>query len=128
MKTILRVAGADVRTGDLFGNKSWIAKAKRGLKKGMQGATNVYTQHKPLLAEILQDIAHGDLEVSDYPLMGVNVPDSVRVSDIIVFYVGGTTYEESLTVNEFNHSPEHSISVVVGGTTIHNSSRFPSLL
>ena len=108
-----------MRAGDLFGNKSWLAKAKRGIKKGLQGATNVYTQHKPLLAEQLDDISKGKLSDIEFPAMGGNI-GSDRPSDVIVFFVGGTTYEESLTVHEFNTS-EVNLPVVLGGTTVHNS-------
>lgn len=36
VKTILMYGGHESRTGDLFGNKSWLAKAKTSIKRGMQ--------------------------------------------------------------------------------------------
>ena len=44
----------------------------------------------------------------------------IRPQDIIVFMVGGVTYEESLMVHNFNKSTT-GVRVVLGGTTIHNS-------
>ena len=50
---ILHFAGSKVRSGDLYGNtKSFFARATQ-LVSGIRGVENIYTQHKPLLAEIL---------------------------------------------------------------------------
>lgn len=46
-----------------------------------------------------------------------------RPQDIIVFMVGGTTYEESLTVYNLNKQ-NPGTKIVLGGTTIHNSTSF----
>ena len=46
-----------------------------------------------------------------------------RLSDIIVFVVGGVTYEESLAVHQLN-CIYPNIKVVLGGSTIHNSKSF----
>jgi vacuolar protein sorting-associated protein 45 len=48
-----------------------------------------------------------------------------RVEDIIVFIIGGVTYEESLCVHQLNRSTSHGgIRIVLGGTTVHNSKSF----
>ena len=50
---VLQFAGAKVRSGDLYGNtKSFFARATQ-LVSGIRGVENIYTQHKPLLAEII---------------------------------------------------------------------------
>lgn len=41
--------------------------------------------------------------------------------EIVVFIVGGATYEEALTVNKLNES---GYRIILGGTTIHNSESF----
>lgn len=46
-----------------------------------------------------------------------------RPQDIIVFMIGGTTYEESLTVHNLNKQ-NPGIKIILGGTTIHNSASF----
>jgi len=45
------------------------------------------------------------------------------VKNIIVFYVGGTTYEEAREIADFNRS-EPEINIILGGTTVHNSKTF----
>jgi vacuolar protein sorting-associated protein 45 len=46
-----------------------------------------------------------------------------RPQDIIVFIVGGATYEEALTVHQMNMEYP-GVRIVLGGTTIHNSPSF----
>ena len=46
-----------------------------------------------------------------------------RPQDIIIFYVGGATYAESLTVANANRSMQ-GVRIILGGTTIHNSKRY----
>ena len=45
-----------------------------------------------------------------------------RPQDIIVFMVGGTTYEEALAVYELNKA-NPGVRIILGGTTVHNSER-----
>lgn len=42
---------------------------------------------------------------------------------MIVFVVGGVTYEEALTVHMLNRSTPGGVRVVLGGTTVHNTLR-----
>lgn len=46
-----------------------------------------------------------------------------RPQDIIVFMVGGTTYEESLAVYNLNKQ-NPGIKIILGGTTVHNFKSF----
>lgn len=45
-----------------------------------------------------------------------------RPQDIIVFVIGGATYEEALTVYNLNRT-NPGVRIVLGGTTIHNTKR-----
>lgn len=54
-----------------------------------------------------------------------------RPQDVIVFMIGGTTYEEAKMVAQFNQEQAASgggalnssgIRILLGGTTVHNSS------
>jgi vacuolar protein sorting-associated protein 45 len=45
-------------------------------------------------------------------------------SDIIIFMVGGVTYEEGTKVSEFNQANKGKIQVILGGSTVHNSTSF----
>ena len=48
--------------------------------------------------------------------------------EIIVFTVGGTTYEEAKAVQELNERPESNVKVWLGGTTVLNSTSFIEML
>ena len=45
-----------------------------------------------------------------------------RPQDVIVFMVGGITYEEAMAVSMLNKTTP-GVRVVLGGTTVHNSHR-----
>lgn len=53
---LLKYCGAKLRGGDLFGNKSLSSSAVQWVKSALKGVENIYTQHKPLLAETLVSI------------------------------------------------------------------------
>ena len=44
---------------------------------------------------------------------------------MIVFMVGGTTYEEAITVYEMNRNSP-GVRVILGGSTVHNTERYCS--
>lgn len=46
-----------------------------------------------------------------------------KPQDVIVFVVGGATYEEAKMVAQVNASSP-GVRVVLGGTTVHNSASF----
>ena len=48
-----------------------------------------------------------------------------RPQDIIVFFVGGATYAEALTIANLNKSIQ-GVRIILGGTTVHNSKRYTS--
>lgn len=117
---ILRYAGSHVRGGDLFSNKSFLAQATNKFQKGFQGVNNVYTQHKSVLSQVVDNIVRGRLKESSFPLANPargGVKD--KVADIVVFVVGGCTYEEARDLSEIKGA-----RIVLGGTTIHNSRSF----
>lgn len=118
---------------------------------------NVYTQHTPLFAEVLDPLSKGRLRDTTYPFIdppmqsGTATPPNpannpanqryvltfiaslavildviwCRPQDVVVFTVGGTTYEEAKYVAKLNSESGPSGSrILLGGTCIHNSSRF----
>ena len=90
--------------------------------KGLQGVENVYTQHNPKLKETLGDLLKGKLPESEFPYAGSSVL-SERPTDVIVFLVGGSTYEEIACVTSLN-AANSSARILLGGTSIHNFSSF----
>lgn len=45
------------------------------------------------------------------------------MQDIIIFVIGGVTYEESMAIYNLNISNPH-VRIILGGSTVHNSSSF----
>ncbi len=95
------------------------AKALRGLK----GVDNVYTMHSPTLESTLQDLIKGKLRDQQYPFADGGGSTRDKPQDIIVFMIGGATYEEAKSIASINASSP-GVRVVLGGTNIHNAATF----
>ncbi|ORX39703.1 putative vacuolar protein sorting protein of the Sec1p/Munc-18 family,VpsB [Kockovaella imperatae] len=128
---MLNFAGADVRQDDLFMNENFFSRGKSAFK-GLKGVENVYTQHNPHLSQTLDLLLKGRLRETSYPFLeGDENARSQRPQDIIVFMVGGTTYEESRAVALLNQrlasdpaGPPGGTRILLGGSTVHNSASF----
>ncbi|KAF8158372.1 Sec1 family-domain-containing protein [Crassisporium funariophilum] len=136
---LLNVAGADQRQDDLFSTESLLAKGRSALK-GLKGVENVYTQHTPHLSQTLENLFKGRLKDTSYPFLegaGVNA-GLQRPQDVIIFMIGGATYEEARTVTLFNQDPVAAsnggianpagMRLLLGGTCVHNSSTYIEML
>ncbi|GLT46523.1 hypothetical protein SLA2020_202690 [Shorea laevis] len=121
MQFLLKQAGVDKRTGDLYGNRDLLNIA-RNMARGLKGVENVYTQHQPLLFQIMESITKGRLRDVDYPYVGNHFQQG-RPQDVVIFIVGGTTYEESRSVALQNAS-NSGIRFILGGSVVLNSERF----
>ncbi|KIJ54233.1 hypothetical protein M422DRAFT_153815 [Sphaerobolus stellatus SS14] len=144
---VLNLAGSDQRQDDLFSTESLLAKGRSALK-GLKGVENVYTQHAPHLSQTLENLLRGRLKDTSYPYVegqpGVGPNSSLqRPQDIIVFMIGGTTYEEARTVAVLNQepaaissttsprgtpAPSSGTRILLGGTCVHNSSSFLEMI
>ncbi|KAH6850205.1 Sec1-like protein [Chaetomium sp. MPI-CAGE-AT-0009] len=91
--------------------------------KGLKGVENVYTQHSPLLEMTLQQLVKGKLREAQYPFVEGGGATRDKPQDIVVFIVGGATYEEAKMVAGINASTP-GVRVVLGGTTVHNTATF----
>ncbi|XP_047348718.1 vacuolar protein sorting-associated protein 45 [Vespa velutina] len=118
---VLEYSGINNRQNNLFDKES-VVKITKKLFKELNGVDNVYTQHTPLINEIIEDLIKGRLNTQTYPFLG-NIVMSKRPQDIIVFMIGGTTYEESLTIYNLNKQ-NPGVQIILGGTTIHNFESF----
>ncbi|XP_063173319.1 vacuolar protein sorting-associated protein 45 [Candoia aspera] len=118
---IAEYGGKRVQSSDLCGPKDAVAITKQFLK-GLKGVENVYTQHQPLLHKTLDQLIKGKLRDHQYPYLG---PSSLRdrPQDIIVFIIGGATYEEALAVYSLNRATP-GVRIVLGGTTVHSTRSF----
>ncbi|XP_002734962.1 vacuolar protein sorting-associated protein 45-like [Saccoglossus kowalevskii] len=121
IKSLLDYGGNRARGSDLFGTKNPISQARRFFK-GLKGVENIYTQHTPLLQETLDQLIKGKLKESSFPYLG---PSQLRdrPQDIIVFMIGGSTYEEAFSVYNLNKTTT-GVRIVLGGTTVHNCKSF----
>lgn len=120
LKAIIEYGGGDKRTCELFESSTALSTAKRFFK--LKGVENVYTRHKPQLVDTLERLVKGKLKEQLYPYTR-ELALAERPQDILVFLVGGATYEEALAVANFNKSTP-GVRVLLGGTTIHNSKSF----
>lgn len=120
---IIKYAGADQRGGDLFSNKSLFDKIANTAKLGLVGVENIYTQHKPLLAQILTAVQGGKLKSTDFPFVEGGGNSKTKYELVFVYMIGGITYEEAATIREHN-AANPNMQVILGGSCIHSSKSF----
>ena len=126
LDTILKYAGSRVRGPGLYGvgRKDIMSKMTKSFMTSVQGVSNVYAQHNPVLIDTLQSISKGKLKQDSHPyIIGKGGVDEIP-SEVIVFMAGGVTYEEAAKITEFNKSNVGRMRVILGGSTIHNSTSF----
>ncbi len=120
---VLDYAGENKRAPGLFSGGGIMDRLNRTLTN-VGGVQNVYTQHQPALYHTLNSILNGKLKDSSFPpLVTPGAGANLRPNEVIVFIVGGATYEEAYRVAEFN-AANPSIRIMLGGSCIQNSSSF----
>lgn len=100
-----------------------INRFQKTLLKDLKGVENVYTQHVPLLSTTLTQLIKGRLNTNAYPFLEPTQATKDKSQDIIVFIVGGVTFEEAKNVATINASVP-GVRVVLGGTQVHNSETY----
>lgn len=102
-----------------------VQRVARKIKQGVKGVDNVLTEFSPYLSEILNDIRRNNKSrENDFAFYGP-VYREESPSKIIVYVVGGFTYDEALLVdriNRTNHS--NNCDIVIGGDALHNFNSF----
>lgn len=127
-------AGAAKRSGDVFSNRSFFAKASNTVRRGIGGVDNVYTQHEPLLAYTIDDLLRNRLKNSAFPLASADEASLAGAGDgggnlmgfvdgpvgstngnaagcvpspreVIILLAGGATYEEAKCISGINGGP-----------------------
>lgn len=114
--------GKPGRTSDIFGLEG----AKGVIKKvfgNVKGVENIYTQHVPLLSQTLDAVVKGKLKETSYPYVQPPSRERYVPQEVILFVVGGVTYEESKAIASFTHD-NPTFKVLLGGTTVHNLKSF----
>lgn len=107
---------------DIFDSAGIFSGASNRLK-GLKGVENVYTQHTSLLESTLQNLIKGRLREQQHPFVEGGGSTRDKPQDVIVFIVGGATYEEAKMIAGINATTP-GVRVVLGGTSIHNAATF----
>lgn len=120
-RTLVNIAGQDKRSGDIFSNKSLMSKFKKGFKNLTENRYQ-YELYRPPLEDLLKSVKEKKLDLNQYPY----AKDSKRgePQKVIVFFVGGATYMEHVTVTNMSDKNGSGYQFVLGGTTIHNADSF----
>eukprot|EP00934_Nitzschia_sp_Nitz4_P006811 Nitzschia sp. Nitz4//scaffold29_size155292//87833//89581//NITZ4_002668-RA/size155292-processed-gene-0.19-mRNA-1//1//CDS//3329546478//6801//frame0 len=131
INVMLRYAGTKSRGPGLYGDHNIMSKMTKSFMTSVQGVANVYAQHSPLLMETIQSVARGKLRQETHPFVPGSVaskggvpPDAIIPNEIFIYMVGGVTYEEGTKISEFNQANKGKIQVILGGSTVHNSTSF----
>jgi vacuolar protein sorting-associated protein 45 len=129
---LIDYAGENKRSIKLFeSNKSLFARASQLLTSGIRGVENIYTQHKPPFINIINQLISVNSQ-STLPTMAElaesfpspnEAPITAAYKFIIVFIVGGATFEEAAAVEALNKSAT-GVKIILAGSTIHNSQSF----
>lgn len=122
IKNLITYTSSLQRQEDLFEAESIFSRARSGFK-GLKGVENVYTQHSPRMEQTLNNLVKGRLREQTHPFVEGSPNTREKPQDIIVFMVGGATYEEAKLIAQINASTP-GVRVVLGGTVVHNSSSF----
>lgn len=123
-------AGNDMRSGDVFSNRSFYAMASNTVRRGIGGVENVYTQHEPLLVSTLDDLFRNKIKNTEFPmarpeegmhgdsLIGDSNLSAIVTAprELLVLMAGGMTYEESKCISGINGEP-HSFVPPEGSVT-----------
>lgn len=102
-----------------------VQQVTRMIVQGVKGVDNTLIQHKPTLSRIIEEILKKGhkLRESDFAFYGERYKEEPP-KRLIVFIVGGTTYDEALIIDQINRTRCGEIQVIIGGTTIHNFKTF----
>jgi hypothetical protein len=89
-----------------------------------------FSLYQPALAGLLQRLAGGVKKDAQFAAMYQlvrNMPEVAEPKRVIVFYIGGITYEEARLAYEAAVKPPTGVApldVIVGGTAVHNMRTF----
>ena len=116
------IGKSTISTQELLTTTEHVRAFTKKVIKGFKGVENIYTQHIPVIKELIEDLNRCRLRETLYPFLG-SVQQRERPQEIIIFIIGGITYEESLTVYNMNRQLQ-GIKILLGGSIIHNSKSF----
>uniref|UniRef100_A0A0N4ZK81 Vacuolar protein sorting-associated protein 45 n=1 Tax=Parastrongyloides trichosuri TaxID=131310 RepID=A0A0N4ZK81_PARTI len=134
LENLLTYGGSSTRQNDLFKKNPSASEMAKRFIKGFKGIENIFTEHDPYILRVLEDVVRGRLTESHFPYIWNNGNFGVngkRIEGIIVYIIGGATYEESASVNAFNlkrlQNPSYP-KVVLASNYVHNTKSFINML
>lgn len=94
-------------------------------------AENVYMQHIPEISSLLTDLSKNalsrdrfkEIDTQGHRVIG-NQQSKDIPQDVILFVIGGVTYEEARLVHDFNGTMNNRMRVVLGGTSILSTKEY----
>ncbi|KAK6541634.1 vacuolar protein sorting-associated protein 45 [Orbilia ellipsospora] len=107
---------------DIFEASDIFSLASRSLK-GLKGVENIYTQHTPRMGQTIGSLIKGRLSLQSYPFLEGGPTTKDKPQDVIIFMIGGATYEEARLIAQVNASTP-GVRIVLGGTSMLNSQMF----
>lgn len=101
-----------------------VQQVTRMIVQGVKGVENVLTQYRPSLFKILEDLRRGNkLKETSFAFHGERYREEAP-KRLIIFYVGGVTYDEALVADQINRTNTQNMQVIVGGTSVLNFRTF----
>lgn len=91
---------------------------------------NVFMQYVPEIINILTELSSNKLSLEKYPFYksNINVRNNLAPQDVVVFIVGGVTYEEARIIHEFNEDKTRNninhMRVILGGTDVLSTAKY----
>lgn len=122
IKSLEVFAGSFKRQEDIFSSGGIFSRTGSRFK-GLKGIENIYTQHSPRLEVLLDHMSKGRLREQSYPFLDHNGSNREKPQDVIVFIVGGVTFQEAKVVAQVNASAQ-GFRVALGGSCVLNSKAF----
>eukprot|EP00887_Chlorella_sp_A99_P001827 scaffold19.g1827.t1 len=140
LAALLARCGGERRVQDLFSDRSLAGRFASLAKQHLKGVEN----HTPPLAGLLERLGRGRLPDADYPRVdraasasAASLSGAASASGahkparlVVVFVVGGATYEEAKAVAELNAAGERGegwsagVRLLLGGTSMQSGATF----
>jgi vacuolar protein sorting-associated protein 45 len=123
---VLRISGDKSRGLTLYDNKglmSAIADSFAAVAEvvGLKGMENVYTKHKPLFVQIVEQALKGRLDNAAFPAAGQQ--GNGKLDSVYVFVVGGATFAETYGMHSLSQA-NPNVKIFLGGSCIHNGKTY----
>uniref|UniRef100_A0A8C9GSZ0 Vacuolar protein sorting-associated protein 45 n=1 Tax=Piliocolobus tephrosceles TaxID=591936 RepID=A0A8C9GSZ0_9PRIM len=122
---LLLYSNVQIRNNKLFKEQSLLNYAKSTISRTIIGTPNVLTLHKSYIYFLLEDLIKSKLNNQIYTttnLLNIEPNMNKTVNSIIIFFIGGATYEEYKDIKQL--SKKYNIQFLLGSTQIHNSQSF----